>query len=636
MSKQNETRRPPAGGGRGGGPGGMTMTTERAKDFKGSLKKLISYMGRYKYAMVLVLILAAAASVFSIVGPKILAGATNEIADGFMAMIAGTGGIDFDAIAKIILTLAILYGISSIFAYTQAFVMTGITNKITYRLRRDVSEKLHRLPLKYFEGTSQGEVLSRITNDIDTVNQSLNQSVSQIISSAATLIGVLVMMLSISLVMTGVTLLVLPLSAIFSALIVRRSQKYFAAQQAVLGEVNGHIEESYGGQTVIKAFRHEEKCVSDFNKLNSQLYGSSLKAQFLSGLIMPAITFFGNLGYVAVCIVGAALTGGGSLTIGDIQAFIQYVRSFNQPIAQVANISNVLQQTAASAERVFELLAEPEEVAEAAQPVTVTEENGITFLCFTQDGQLKKQPFKGDVEFKNVSFGYSPDKIIIHDFSAKIAAGQKVALVGPTGAGKTTMVKLLMRFYDVNSGSIHVDGIDIRNFKRADLRSLLGMVLQDTWLYSDTIAENIRYGRHEATDEEVVEAAKAARVDFFVRTMPGGYNVEIDEESSNISAGQKQLLTIARAIIAKPKMLILDEATSSVDTKTEVDIQTAMNSMMDDRTSFIIAHRLSTIRGCDIILMMKNGDIVEQGSHNFLMEKNGAYADLYNSQFESA
>ncbi len=625
------------GGGRGGfgGPGGGMGVADKPQNFGRSIKQLLGYMRAYRPALIFVVLFAVCSTVFNIVGPRILAQATDTLVSGVTAMMSGTGGIDFVSIGQILLFLIVIYLISAGFAYMQGFLMSGVSNKVTYRLRRDISGKIHRLPLKYFEGSSQGDILSRVTNDVDTISQSLTQSIVQIITSVTTLIGVIIMMFSISAMMTGITLLVVPLSMVFTLSIVKRSQKYFVDQQNYLGEVNGHIEETYSGQAIVRAFNNEAQRFSTFQNLNGRLYQTVWKSQFLSGLIMPAVTFIGNLGYVAVCIAGAALAGGGAVTLGGIQAFLQYVRTFNQPLAQVANISNILQQTAAAAERVFIFLGEEEEVPEAQRPIRMeTTQDGIFLHWQDADGTVQKQPFCGNVEFINVSFGYDPEKIIIHNFSLFVDAGKKVAIVGPTGAGKTTIVKLLMRFYDVQSGQILLDGHDIRNFARGDLRRLFGMVLQETWLYHDTIGENIRYGRRDASNEEVIAAATAARADSFVRTMPGGYKVEIDEESSNISAGQKQLLTIARAILADPPMLILDEATSSVDTKTEVDIQKAMDTLMERRTSFVIAHRLSTIRDCDTILMMKDGDIVETGNHQQLMERGGAYAELYNAQFE--
>ena len=603
-------------GGGHGGPGAM-MPGEKARDFRGTMTKLIQYLRVYRISILLVLLIAAISTVFTIVGPKILGQATTLLFDGVMAQLAGTGSVDFNSIGNIILTVAALYLIASVFSYAQGWIMSGISMKVTYKFRKDISEKINRMPLRYFDGTNHGEVLSRITNDVDTVNQTLNQSLSQIVTSVISVLGVMVMMLSISWVMTLVALTIIPLSMVVVSLVVRQSQKFFKQQQDYLGHVNGHVEEMYGGHIVMKAFNGEEKSVQQFDQLNDTLYNSAWKSQFLSGLMMPVMTFIGNLGYVAVCILGGYLAIQQAITIGDIQAFIQYVRNFTQPITQLANISNVLQQTAAAAERVFEFLGEPEEVPETANavdPVAV-----------------------GDcVEFKDVHFGYSPDKIIINDFSANADSGAKIAIVGPTGAGKTTMVKLLMRFYDVNSGAILIDGHNIKDFTRRDLRKMFGMVLQDTWLFNGTIMENIRYGRPDARAVEVIAAAKAAHLDHFVRALPNGYNFVLNEESSNISQGQMQLLTIARAILANPKMLILDEATSSVDTHTEVLIQKAMDHLMAHRTSFIIAHRLSTIRDADLILVMREGDIVEQGNHEELLARGGFYAELYNSQFEVA
>ena len=603
-------------GGGHGGPGAM-MPGEKARDFRGTMTKLIQYLRVYRLSILLVLLIAAISTVFTIVGPKILGQATTLLFEGVMAQLAGTGSVDFNSIGNIILTVAALYLVASVFSYAQGWIMSGISMKVTYKFRKDISEKINRMPLRYFDGTNHGEVLSRITNDVDTVNQTLNQSLSQIVTSVISVLGVMVMMLSISWVMTLVALTIIPLSMVVVSLVVRQSQKFFKQQQDYLGHVNGHVEEMYGGHIVMKAFNGEEKSVQQFDQLNDTLYNSAWKSQFLSGLMMPVMTFIGNLGYVAVCILGGYLAIQQAITIGDIQAFIQYVRNFTQPITQLANISNVLQQTAAAAERVFEFLGEPEEVPETANavdPVAV-----------------------GDcVEFKDVHFGYSPDKIIINDFSANADSGAKIAIVGPTGAGKTTMVKLLMRFYDVNSGAILIDGHNIKDFTRRDLRKMFGMVLQDTWLFNGTIMENIRYGRPDARAAEVIAAAKAAHLDHFVRALPNGYNFVLNEESSNISQGQMQLLTIARAILANPKMLILDEATSSVDTRTEVLIQKAMDHLMAHRTSFIIAHRLSTIRDADLILVMREGDIVEQGNHEELLARGGFYAELYNSQFEVA
>ncbi len=626
QSSSTQAARGPVGGrgpmGRGGpggghGPMGMMMKGEKPRDFKGTLTKLIKYLGQYKVLILVVWIFAIASTIFAIAGPKILGKATTRLFEGVLAMIAGSGSIDFGYIGNIILLTLGLYLLSVLFSYIQGWVMSGISMNITYRFRRDISQKINRMPFKYFDSTSHGEVLSRVTNDVDTVSQTLNQSLSQIISSVATVIGVLVMMFTISWQMTLVALVIVPLSFLIISLIISKSQIYFKRQQDYLGHVNGHIEEMYGSHLVMKAFNGEEASVEQFDQINDTLYDSAWRSQFLSGLMFPIMNFVGNLGYVAICILGGYLAIKNLITIGDIQAFIQYVRSFMQPITQIANISNILQQTMAAAERVFEFLAEPEEVPDTANPVAL-------------------QTVEGHVEFKNVHFGYNPDKIIIDDFSAAITPGQRIAIVGPTGAGKTTMVKLLMRFYDVNSGAILVDDHNIKDLTRGDLRCMFGMVLQDTWLYNGTIMENIRYGRTDATDEEVILAARAAHVDHFVRTLPDGYKMVLNEETTNVSQGQMQLLTIARAILADPKILILDEATSSVDTHTEVLIQKAMGTLMKGRTSFIIAHRLSTIRDADWILVMDNGDIVEQGKHEELLARKGFYADLYNSQFEGA
>jgi ATP-binding cassette subfamily B multidrug efflux pump len=605
------------GGPMGGGPMRGMMKGEKPRDFKGTMKKLISSLGVYRISILVVLLMASVSTVFTILGPKVLGNATTKLFEGVIAQIAGTGGVDFDAIGQIIIEVVILYLIASLFSYIQGWIMSGVAMKMTYRFRKDISEKINRMPLKYFDGTNHGEVLSRITNDVDTVSQTLNQSLTQIITSVVSVVGVLIMMLTISWMMTLVALAIVPISLLFVSFIVSKSQVYFKQQQDFLGHVNGHVEEIYGGHMVMKAFNGEQKSVEAFDTYNNPLYDSAWKSQFLSGLMMPIMGFIGNLGYVAVCILGGYLAVRGTISVGDIQAFIQYIRSFTQPITQLANISNVLQQTAAAAERVFEFLAEAEEVPDSATAI--------------------KLPFvQGKVEFKDVHFGYSPDKIIINDFCATVMPGQKIAIVGPTGAGKTTMVKLLMRFYDVTSGAILVDDHDIRSFTRQDLRDMFGMVLQDTWLYNGTIMENIRYGRSNATDVEVIAAAKAAHVDHFVHTLPLGYNMVLNEEASNVSQGQMQLLTIARAILSDPRILILDEATSSVDTRTEVLIQKAMDNLMKNRTSFIIAHRLSTIRDADLILVMRDGDIVEQGKHEELLAKNGFYAELYNSQFERA
>jgi ATP-binding cassette subfamily B multidrug efflux pump len=611
-----ERRRGPMGGGpMGGGPMGMMRKGEKPRDFKGTLKKLIQYLGQYRLLILFIWLIAIASTVFSIVGPKILGKATTKLFEGVMAKIAGTGTIDFTAIGTIILQVLALYLFSSILSYAQGWIMTNVAMNITYRFRRDISQKINRMPFKYFDGTNHGEVLSRITNDVDTVSQTLNQSLTQIITSITTMIGVLVMMFSISWTMTLVALAMIPVSFGIIALIISRSQVFFKRQQDYLGHINGHVEEMYGSHLVVKAFNGEARSVAQFDEINDVLYDSAWKSQFLTGLMFPIMNFVGNLAYVAVCILGGALAAKGAITIGDIQAFIQYVRSFTQPIAQLANISNVLQQTMAAAERVFEFLAEAEEVPDPTESVALAKADGR-------------------VDFKNVHFGYNPEKIIIDDFSFYAEPGQKIAIVGPTGAGKTTMVKLLMRFYDVNSGSILLDGHNLKEFTRGDLRCMFGMVLQDTWLFNGTIMENIRYGRSNATDEEVITAAKAAHADHFIRALPEGYQFVLNEETTNISQGQMQLLTIARAILSDPNLLILDEATSSVDTHTEVLIQKAMLDMMKNRTSFIIAHRLSTIRDADWILVMKDGDIVEQGKHNKLLAKNGFYAELYNSQFE--
>jgi ATP-binding cassette subfamily B protein len=599
----------------GGGPMAMMRRGEKPRDFKGTLTKLIQYLGRYRLLILFIWLLAIASTVAMIVGPKILGNATTKLFEGVMAQIAGTGSVDFGYIGHILVLTLMLYLVSALLSYGQGWIMSNVAMNITYRFRKDIAEKINRMPFNYFDGTSHGEVLSRITNDVDTVSQTLNQSLTQIITSVATVFGVLVMMFTISWQMTLVALAMLPFSFGIIGLIIGKSQVFFKRQQDYLGHINGHVEEMYGGHIVMKAFNGEAKSVEQFDEINRTLFDSAWKSQFLTGLLFPIMNFVGNLGYVAICILGGYLAVQGSITLGDIQAFIQYVRSFTQPIAQIANISNILQQTLAAAERVFEFLAEPEEIPDTLTPV-----------------QLDN--VEGRVDFKNVHFGYSPDKIIINDFSFYAEPGQKIAIVGPTGAGKTTMVKLLMRFYDVNSGAILVDGHNIQDFKRDELRCKFGMVLQDTWLYNGTIMENIRYGRSNATDEEVINAARAARVDHFVRTLPEGYNLVLNEETTNISQGQMQLMTIARAFLVDPKILILDEATSSVDTHTEVLIQKAMDTLMKGRTSFIIAHRLSTIRDADWILVMKDGDIVEQGKHAKLLAKKGFYAELYNSQFE--
>lgn len=596
------------------GPGRGMVPGEKAKDLKGALGKILRYMGKYKIAVVFVMIIAACSTVFSVLGPKVLGKATTGLAEGLMAKVAGTGGIDFSYIGKVLLFVLGLYLLSSVLSFVQGWIMTGITQKICYRMRKEITEKINRMPMKYFESRTYGEVLSRITNDVDTLGMGLNQSVTQIITSTATIIGVLVMMLSISPLMTLIALVVLPVSGLCVSLVVKKSQKHFITQQEYLGHINGQVEESYGGHLVIKAYNKEDEMIARFNRTNDVLYTSAWKSQFLSGIMMPIMQFVGNLGYAAVALSGGMLAIRGVITIGDIQAFIQYVKSFTQPIQQIAQVTNQVQSMAAAAERVFEFLEEEEEDQVVEHPADVTK-------------------VIGNVAFDHVSFGYNQNQLIVHDFSAQVAAGQKIAIVGPTGAGKTTMVKLLMRFYDVNSGSIRIDGHDIREFNRRELRDAFGMVLQDTWLFKGSIMENIRYGRLDATDEEVVAAAKAAHADHFIRTLPGGYEMELNEDASNISQGQKQLLTIARAILADNRILILDEATSSVDTRTEELIQSAMDNLMKGRTSFVIAHRLSTIKNADIILVMKDGDIIEQGSHEELLGQGGFYADLYNSQF---
>lgn len=601
-----------------GGPmgGGLGAPTEKAKDFKGTLKKLLKYLGRYKIAIIIVMIFAILSTIFSIVGPKILGEATTILFEGIMNMISENGlGIDFNGIKNILLTLLVLYIISAAFSYIQGLIMTKVTMNVTYKMRKDISHKINKLPLSYFDRKTQGEVLSYITNDVDTVSQSLNQGITQIITSITMLIGIIVMMLSISWQMTIIAILVLPVAIGLITGVVKKSQKYFIKQQEYLGNVNGHIEEMYTNHTIVRAFNGQKASTKQFEEYNKNLYNAGWKSQFLSGLMPPIMNFVSNLGYVLVCIMGGYYASTGTITVGNIQSFIQYMRSFNQPISQMANLSNVIQSTMAAAERVFELLDEKEEIPDTTTPASVDN-------------------IEGNVEFKNVHFGYTSDKIIINDFSASVKKGQKIAIVGPTGAGKTTIVKLLMRYYDVTSGAILLDGTDIRNFTRDDLRSQFGMVLQDTWSFNETIMENIRYGRLNASDEEVVKAAKEAQVDHFVRTLPEGYNTLLNEESTNISQGQKQLLTIARAFLADPKILILDEATSSVDTRTEILIQKAMESLMKGRTSFVIAHRLSTIRDADMILVMNQGDIVEQGTHEELLQKGGFYEKLYNSQFE--
>ena len=605
-------RRGPMGG---HGPMGGMIGGEKAKDFKGSFSKLLAYIGRYKFAILTVMIFAAASTVFSVIGPKVMGKATTELAEGLMRKIGGIGGIDFDKIAHILMLTLGLYLCSAAFTFIQSWIMTGITQKICYRMRKEISEKINRMPMKYFESRTYGEVLSRITNDVDTLGQGLNQSVTQIITSTATIIGVIVMMLSISPLMTLIALVVLPVSAILMSTVVKFSQKYFRTQQNYLGKINGQVEETYSGHLVIKAFNKEKETIENFDKTNNVLYTSAWKSQFLSGLMQPIMMFVGNMGYAGVAISGGILAIRGTIGIGDIQAFIQYVKNFTQPIQQIAQVINQVQSMTAASERVFEFLGEEEEDQTAENPVALTNP-------------------KGAVTFSHVRFGYDPKQVVIKDFSADVKPGQKIAIVGPTGAGKTTIVKLLMRFYDVDSGSISLDGHDIRDFNRHNLRDYFGMVLQDTWLFKGTIMENIRYGRLDATDEEVIAAAKAAHADHFIRTLPEGYEMELNEDASNVSQGQKQLLTIARAILADNPVLILDEATSSVDTRTEERIQKAMDNLMEGRTSFIIAHRLSTIKNADLILVMKEGDIIEQGTHSQLLEAGGFYADLYNSQFE--
>lgn len=608
MKHTPQRRRGPMG--RGMQPG------EKPKNFKASIKNLIQYIAKYKIGIIVVMLFAACSTVFTVVGPKILGKATTTLTEGLMAKIQRTGSIDFGKIGSILLFVLGLYLLSAIFSFVQGWIMTGITQKVCYQLRKEISEKINRMPMKYFESRTYGEVLSRITNDVDTLGQGLNQSITTIITATATMIGVLIMMISISPLMTLIAIVILPISMALISLVTKKSQKFFRNQQEYLGHINGQVEEVYGGHLVIKAFNREKDTIEEFDRTNKILYDSAWKSQFLSGMMQPIMMFVGNLGYVAVAFSGAMLAIQGVITIGDIQAFIQYVRNFTQPIQQIAQVMNMLQSMAAAAERVFEFLSEEEESLQPEHPL-----------------QLEK--IKGNVTFDHVAFGYQEDKVIIHDFSADVTPGQKIAIVGPTGAGKTTMVKLLMRFYDVNSGAILVDGHNIKEFNRHDLRNEFGMVLQDTWLFKGTIMENIRYGRLDATDEEVIVAAKAAHAHHFIQTLPGGYQMELNEEASNVSQGQKQLLTIARAILADNPIMILDEATSSVDTRTETRIQKAMDNLMKGRTSFVIAHRLSTIRDADLILVMKDGDIIEQGNHEELLARNGFYADLYNSQFEA-
>lgn len=598
------------------GPEGRGVKqTQKVNDFKGTLKKLAKQLAKYKITIFVVIIFAILSTIFNIVGPKILGNATTIIYEGIMSMIAGTGGIDFTAIGRIVLMLVGLYLVSALFAYIESFLMVGVSTKFTYNLREDIQKKINKLPIKYFNKKNHGEVLSYITNDVDTITQNLSSGITQIITSAATVIGILIMMFSISWQMTVVAILILPISVVFVAFIIKKSQKYFNKQQEYLGKVNGHIEEIYGNHNIVKAFNGEEQAINKFTEHNENLYKSAWKSQFLSGMMFPIMNFISNLGYVVICILGGYYASTGAITVGNIQSFIQYMRQFTQPIAQLANVTNVIQATVAAAERVFEFLEEEEEVEDIENPASI-------------------ENIEGNVEFKDINFGYNDEKLVIKNFSAKIMEGKKIAIVGPTGAGKTTIVKLLMRYYDVNSGEIAIDGVNIKDFKRSDLRSLFAMVLQDTWTFTGTIMENIRYGNLNATDEEVIEAAKAAQVDHFVRTLSEGYNTILSEDSENISQGQKQLLTIARAFLANKKLLILDEATSSVDTRTEIQIQDAMENLMKGRTSFIIAHRLSTIRDCDLILVMNDGNIVEQGSHEELLKQGGFYEQLYNSQFE--
>ena len=608
MSENRGPRRGPMGHGRMGG--------EKAKDFKGTMGKLIKYMSAFKIQMLFVVIFAIGGTVFNIIGPKILGKATTEIFNGLVSKVSGGSGMDFEKIATILLTALALYVTSAFCSLVQGFLMTGVSQKTTYRLRKEISQKINRMPMNYFDTRTHGEVLSRVTNDVDTLGQSLNQSATQIITSTTTIIGVLVMMLSISPLMTLVALLILPVSLGMISFVMKHSQKYFKGQQEYLGNVNGQVEEVYSGHNIVKAFNKEKDVIEEFEKTNDKLYDSAWKSQFFSGMMMPIMQFVGNLGYVGVVILGGVLAAKKTIEVGDIQSFIQYVRNFTQPIQQLAQVANMLQSTAAASERVFEFLEEEEEDQTVPNPVSV-------------------EGLEGNVTFEHVHFGYNEDKIIINDFSVDVKEGQKIAIVGPTGAGKTTMIKLLMRFYDVNGGAILIDGHNVKDFNRSELRQMFGMVLQDTWLFHGSIKDNIKYGKLDATDEEVIEAAKAARVHRFVQTLPGGYDMELNEEASNVSQGQKQLLTIARAILADPKILILDEATSSVDTRTEIQIQKAMDTLMKGRTSFVIAHRLSTIRDADVILVMKDGDIVEQGNHEELLAKNGFYADLYNSQFEN-
>lgn len=615
MSSDNMKKMP--GGPMKGGPmgHGKAAVGEKANDFKGTMLQLIKYMSKYKVSLIAVILFAIGSTIFSITGPKILGKATTKIFEGLINKVSGTGGIDFQAIERILLILVGLYLISAMFSFIQGYLMSGISQKISYEMRNQISEKINRMPMKYFDTKTHGEILSRITNDVDTLGMSLNQSITQLITSVTTMIGILIMMLSINILMTVVILIIIPLSVFAVKKVVGRSQKYFKSQQIYLGNINGIVEENYGGHQIVKVFNKEKEAIEEFNKVNDKLYDSAWRAQFLSGIMQPLMAFIGNLGYVMVSILGGWLVIKNAIEVGDIQSFIQYVRNFTQPITQLAQVANQLQSTAAASERVFEFLAEDEEDQTVSNPVDI---NSV----------------EGNIEFEHVNFGYKENKTIVNDFSIKVKKGQKIAIVGPTGAGKTTIIKLLMRFYDVNSGSIKIDGHDIRDFNRSELREAFGMVLQDTWLFNESIKENIRFGKLDATDEEIISAAKAANVHHYIKTLNDGYDMVLDEESSNISQGQKQLLTIARAILADPKVLILDEATSSVDTRTELLIQKAMDRLMEGRTSFVIAHRLSTIKDADIILVMNEGDIVEYGNHEELLAKGGFYSKLYNSQFD--
>lgn len=614
MKKTNSNAAPKRGPMGHGGPG---MPVEKAKDFKGTLRKLVNYMKQYHVAIVAIMICTIGSTAFNIVGPKILGGATTEIFNGLRDRVQGGSGIDFEKIGFIMIMLLSLYVVSALLGYVQGFFMTGIAQKVSFQLRKEISLKMNQLPMNYYDTKTYGEILSRITNDVDTLGASLNQSLTQLISSLATIIGVVIMMLTISPLMTLISIVLLPVSAVLIGFVIKHSQKYFKSQQEYLGEVNGQVEEVFGGHNVVKLFNREDAFLEEFEKTNDKLYHSAWKSQFFSGMMQPIMAFVGNLGYVAVALVGGYLNIKKVIEVGDIQSFIQYVRQLTQPVAQIAQVSNMLQSTIAASERVFEFLEEEEECSKAEHPL-----------------QVSVKDLEGNVTFEQVHFGYSKDKIIINDFNATVKKGQKIAIVGPTGAGKTTIVKLLMRFYDINSGKIKVDGYNINDFDRSEIREAFGMVLQDTWLFKESIMENIRYGRLDATDEEVIEAAKAAHAHHYIQTLPGGYDMELNEDATNVSQGQKQLLTIARAILADNKILILDEATSSVDTRTEVRIQKAMDNLMKGRTSFVIAHRLSTIKDADLILVMKDGDIIEQGNHEELMQENGFYAQLYNSQFE--